>query len=159
MLAAAQSIRLRPGLHWLLHALEILVALVVLLPLVSRVRVANQALAAHLRRVQDGCSRAAPALRVPVVRHHERCLERLKVLLLLIRYASPALIAAEGRWATRKKRGQMRSARRYGRRRIARQRQKQLRARQAGRASDSGRGRLLRRRRDAVRHGCVQLSR
>jgi hypothetical protein len=84
VLAFAHSIvQHAPGLHWLLHALKVLVALVVLLPLVSRVRIANQTLAAHLRRVQDGRRIAGPALRVPVIRHHERCLDRVDVLLVV----------------------------------------------------------------------------
>lgn len=93
-------------IHWLLHVLELLVALVVLLPLVARVRVANQALTAHLRCVQKRRGIAVPALWVAVVGHHEPCAEALDVV-VVIGQTSSAVIAANGRRPTREERGQM----------------------------------------------------
>ena len=70
----------------------------VALPLVPRVRVANQALAPHLRRVQDVRARAHPALvDVAAPGHGEAVPVRLQVVVIVRGDAAWALAAPDGR--------------------------------------------------------------
>jgi len=78
------------------HGFQLVVAAVVVLPLVARVGIANQALAAHLRRVED---MGASALGV-----------------IIVRLAATALAAAGVGRAARQQRRQVLPPRRQGRR-------------------------------------------